>query len=109
MLANSDSLTFSSRLLQNQDGKIRGKSLKCSTIFILTAFLGREALQSYFKVALEKYPHLHFKLINTLIGVNSLVLYYESVNGLLAAETMIVNPEQPHIVTQVFCHYVKMK
>lgn len=67
--------------------------------------VGKEQLQSYFRVALEKYPTLSFKHFRTLCGVNSVVIYYESVNSLFAAETMIVDPKNPHVVTHVFCHY----
>ena len=66
---------------------------------------GREALSAYFRKGLQAYPDLHFELIRTLIGVDSLLLYYRSVTGLLAAEMMIINGEgQIHTVR---VHYVK--
>lgn len=52
---------------------------------------GREPLKAYFRKGLQAYPNLHFDQIRTLIGVDSLLLYYRSVNGLLAAEMMTVN------------------
>jgi hypothetical protein len=62
-------------------------------------------LSAYFRKGLQAYPDLHFELIRTLIGVDSLLLYYRSVTGLLAAEMMIINGEgQIHTVR---VHYVK--
>ncbi len=55
------------------------------------ALLGRDALVAYFQAALAKYPMLTFRLRAVLCGINSVTLLYESVSGLLAAETMILN------------------
>jgi hypothetical protein len=44
--------------------------------------MGREALTAYFRKGLQAYPDLHFELIRTLIGVDSLLLYYRSVKGI---------------------------
>lgn len=49
---------------------------------------GITAVRDYFQKGLNAYPELHFELINVLAGVNSVVLYYRSVNNLLAAEFM---------------------
>jgi hypothetical protein len=67
--------------------------------------MGREALSAYFRKGLQAYPDLHFELIRTLIGVDSLLLYYRSVKGLLAAEMMIINGEGQ--IQTVRVHYVK--
>ena len=66
---------------------------------------GRESLTGYFRKGLHAYPDLRFELIRTLIGVDSLLLYYRSVKGLLAAEMMIVNGEGQ--IQAVRVHYVK--
>lgn len=42
---------------------------------------GRDPLRAYFRKGLDAYPNLHVELIRTLTGVNSLLLYYRSVNG----------------------------
>jgi hypothetical protein len=55
------------------------------------AIVGRAALRAYFTAALARYPTLTFRLQAVFHGINSLTLLYQSVNGLLAAETMIVN------------------
>ena len=54
---------------------------------------GIESLTAYFRKGLQAYPDLHFELLRVLTGVDSLLLYYRSVKGLLAAEMMVVNDE----------------
>jgi len=63
-------------------------------------------LVAYFKAALAKYPTLTFRLHAVLCGINSVTLLYESVSGLLAAETMILN--QRHQVSCVLAQYDKV-
>ncbi len=60
-------------------------------------------LQQYFLRALTAYPDLTFELFHVLTAVNSVVLYYRSVNNLLAAEFMLFNPQGQ--VCQVHAHY----
>lgn len=64
---------------------------------------GKDALRAYFAAALAKFPNLHFRLRYTLPGVNSLVLVYDSVEGLLAAEAFEFDAGGK--VTRVNCHY----
>lgn len=66
---------------------------------------GRVRLRTYFQKGLDAYPDLRFELIRVLEGVGSLVLYYRSVQGLLAAEMMTVNDEG--LIQTVRVHYVK--
>ena len=70
------------------------------------AISGREALRAYFKAALEKYPTLTFHLRTAFRGVDSVTLLYDSVNGLLAAETMILNAQGQ--VSRVLAQYDKL-
>lgn len=60
-------------------------------------------LRSYFRKGLEAYPELHFELLNVLIGVSSITLYYRSVKNLLAAEVMYFDDTGK--VTKVLAHY----
>jgi len=46
---------------------------------------------------------LTFELITTLVGVNSITLYYLGTQGRLAAEVFLFNQEQK--VAQAFAHY----
>lgn len=64
---------------------------------------GKAALRDYFSRGLSAYPDLHFDLLRVLAGVDSVTLYYRSVNGLYAAETMQLGPDG--LVTRVLAHY----
>jgi hypothetical protein len=50
--------------------------------------LGKDDLRVYFEKGLDTYPELRFELINVLVGVDSVTLYYRSVRSMLAAEVM---------------------
>ena len=63
----------------------------------------QEALRRYFDAGLHAYPDLHFTLHNYFTGIHTIVVYYTSVNGRLAAETFQLNDEGKAVV--VFCHY----
>jgi len=60
------------RLLGTSDGKVVGKA----------------SLKDYFRRGLEAYPELHFRLVDVLCGVNSVVLYYTNQAGTSTAEFM---------------------
>jgi hypothetical protein len=64
---------------------------------------GRDALRAYFATALTKFPDLQFRLRHALAGVNGLVLLYDSVENLLAAEAFEFDVDGK--VTRVNCHY----
>jgi hypothetical protein len=64
---------------------------------------GKDALRAYFAAALAKFPDLHFRLRHALPGVNSLVLVYDSVENLLAAE--VFEFDASGTVSRVRCHY----
>lgn len=64
---------------------------------------GKTALRDYFSRGLAAYPDLRFELIRVLTGVDSVTLYYRSVNGLYAAETMQVGGDG--LVKRVWAHY----
>ena len=68
--------------------------------------IGKAALVAYFKSALDKYPTLTFRLHTVFCGIDSVTLLYESVNGLLAAETMMLN--QHNQVSRVLAQYDKL-
>lgn len=63
------------KLGMNEEGRIDSKA----------------ALEVYFSKALTVYPDLHFELYEVLSGAGSVVLYYKSVNGRLAAEFMEID------------------
>lgn len=78
---------FISTLTGNNSGQLNGKA----------------ALRDYFAKGLAAFPDLHFTPIQILVGVNSLALFYDSVNNLQAAEVMTINADR--LVTQVLAHY----
>jgi ketosteroid isomerase-like protein len=47
---------------------------------------GKEQVGNYWQKSLEKFPDLHFELIDYLVSINSLIIYYISVQGRQAAE-----------------------
>ena len=90
----ADDVVFSSPFIQKLGASPSG------------AIVGKEALLAYFKTALEKYPALTFRLRAVFRGIDSITLLYESVNGLLAAETMMLN--QHNKVSRVLAQYDKV-
>ena len=74
------------KLLGNPDGKVKGKT----------------ALKEYFTKGLAANPNLKFEPIQTLIGVESIVMYYRKYN-LLSAEFVMVNHDL--LITKVKAHY----
>jgi hypothetical protein len=65
---------------------------------------GVEGLRSYFSQGLQAYPEFRFELIDTLWGVETIVLYYHNQlrNG-KTAEAMVLNPEGK--VAHVWANY----
>ena len=64
---------------------------------------GKEAVGSCWAKSLQLNPNLHFELLTTLIGVNSITLYYNGVRG-LSAEVFHFN--QDGKVTRAYAHYL---
>ena len=65
--------------------------------------LNKKDLREYFSRALIKYPDLHFQLFDTFLSVNSLVIHYESVNNMIAAEYFEFDDHGK--ITRVKAHY----
>jgi SnoaL-like domain len=64
---------------------------------------GKEAVAAYWAKALERMPTLHFELHSTLVGTESLVIYYRGVRG-MAAELFFFDTQGK--VTQSYAHYM---
>ena len=64
---------------------------------------GKEMLRIYWGSALVKYPDLHFKLYRAYAGARSVVLHYQSVQALVAAECMEL--DSAGLVRRVLAHY----
>ena len=65
---------------------------------------GKQAVAAYWVKALQLFPSLHFELLATLIGANSITLYYDGVSG-ASAEVFHFNDENK--VTRAYAHYLK--
>ncbi|MBI1173637.1 MAG: nuclear transport factor 2 family protein [Sideroxydans sp.] len=63
---------------------------------------GKQAVGAYWARALQLYPDLHFRLLATLVGVNSITLHYDGVRG-PAAEVFHFN--RAGKVTHAYAHY----
>jgi hypothetical protein len=64
---------------------------------------GKEAVGAYWATALQLAPQLHFELIATLVGVNSITLCYSGVRGL---STEVFHFDQARKVTLAYAHYL---
>ena len=87
----SDEFEMSSPLIASIAGELSGK-LK-----------GKKHVGAYWAKALQLNPNLHFRLASTMLGANSITLYYESPRG-MAAEVFIFDHDQK--VANAFAHYV---
>jgi len=68
-----------------------------------TSVRGKKAVRAYWGPALERYPELRFVLFRAYAGPNSLVLHYQSVQGLIGAECMEFDANGA--VCRVLAHY----
>ncbi|AKD55956.1 nuclear transport factor 2 family protein [Spirosoma radiotolerans] len=60
-------------------------------------------LARYFQLGLTTYPDLHFTLHTVFVGIDTLVIYYTSVNNRLASE--VFQLDEMGKARKVFCHY----
>lgn len=64
---------------------------------------GKAAIRAYWSKALQLLPDLHFELIATLVGVDSITLYYTGAKGRLVAEVFHFGSNQQ--VVKAYSHY----
>jgi hypothetical protein len=63
----------------------------------------KATLQRYFERGLSAYPDLHFTLRQVLVGCESVLIYYDSIQGLQAAEQLVL--DEAGLIRQVDVHY----
>ena len=63
---------------------------------------GKPAVAAYWRTALDRLPTLRFELVTTLVGADSVTLYYRSTRG-LAAEVFFFDAAGK--VTRAAAHY----
>ena len=88
----ADDVVFSSPFVQQMGASPSG------------TIAGVAALRAYFTTALARYPTLTFRLHAVFGGIDGVTLLYESVNGRLAAETLIMNPRRQ--ISRVVAQYL---
>src|SRR5262245_30495973 len=87
----ADNITFRSPLIQERLGIASG------------TITDKTQLRDYFAKGLNSNPNLHFELLQVLIGVDSVTLYYQRENGRQTAEVMIF--DEAGKATNVRVHY----
>jgi len=65
---------------------------------------GKAKIREYWAKALARNPNLHFELLNTLSGVNSVTIYYNGVRR-MSAEVMHFGADGK--VERAYAHYVQ--
>lgn len=63
---------------------------------------GKKAVGAYWTKALQRMPDLRFELVTTLVGIDSVTLYYKGHRG-LSAEVFHFGPDGK--VVRAFAHY----
>ena len=87
----SDDFEFSSPLIARLTGDGGGR------------LTGKRAIGEYWQRGLASYPDLNFQLTEVLVGASSLVIVYQSVNNLQAAEWFEF--DRDGLVTRASAHY----
>ncbi len=64
---------------------------------------GKEKIRAYWAKALERYPDLHMKLIEVLMGVDSITVYHHGVQGKRVADVLFFDGN--HQVIRDIAHY----
>ena len=64
---------------------------------------GKDNVRAYWAKALERYPDLRMKLIEVLVGVDSITVYHHGVQGKRVADMLFFNDN--HQVQRDIAHY----
>lgn len=64
---------------------------------------GKNTVREYWRKALDKFPDLHFELIQSTAGVDSVALFYKSIMDKHAVEVMFFNKEGK--INKMYAHY----
>jgi ketosteroid isomerase-like protein len=65
---------------------------------------GKAAVRAYWSKALQMLPDLRFELVDTLLGADSITLYYKGARG-MAAEVFVFDSNEPGKVRKAMAHY----
>lgn len=75
----SDDFEMCSPLVMERTGRASGR------------LIGRDAVRAYWEPSLAATPPLRFELLDVLVGVDSVTLYYRNVGRRLVAETFFID------------------
>ncbi|KMQ65452.1 CbbQ/NirQ/NorQ/GpvN family protein [Chryseobacterium angstadtii] len=64
---------------------------------------GKKAVREYWRKVLDKFPDLHFELIQSTAGVDSVALFYQSIMDKYAVEVMFFDEEGK--INKMYAHY----
>jgi hypothetical protein len=87
----------------SEDIEISTPMIKMATGGKECSLKGKSAVREYWKKALEKYTDLHFELIHSTEGVDSVALFYKSIMNKYAVEVMFFNEEGK--INKMYAHY----
>jgi hypothetical protein len=65
--------------------------------------VGKDKLEHFWKIGIEKVPDLHLELLEIAESVDTLAIYYKSINHRKAIEIMFFNSMRE--INKVFVHY----
>ncbi len=68
---------------------------------------GKDSLRMYLHLGLSLYPDLHLELLQVLVGVSSVVLFYRSVDDTLGAEVLVLDDQRK--AARVLAHYLPVE
>ena len=63
---------------------------------------GKASVRAYWSAALKRFPELRFELVETLVGADSVTLYYRGVRGMVAE---VFQFDAAGTVVRAFAHY----
>ena len=117
MISEQEALTFSREWVEawNSHDLDRimshyAKDFEMTSPFIATimqepsgTIMGKENVRAYWAKALKKIPDLNFKLIDVLVGLDSIIIYYYGVLGKRSAEVLFF--DSSYKVKRGVAHY----
>lgn len=77
----------------SEDIEITTPMIRLATGMESGSLKGKEEVADYWRKGLQKFPDLHFELMDVMEGINSVALYYKSVMNKKAVEVMFFNEQ----------------
>jgi len=87
----------------SEDVEITSPMIKLAAEIDKGSLKGKSSVAAYWRAALKRIPDLHFELIDSTEGVDSIALYYRSVMNNMSIEVMFFDEEGK--VNKILAHY----